>query len=581
MAKVKLRAYTSPTLILLAMDWPEGAEHADFLGFAIRRTPGFRGAAASWLTNRIGFDGPPADGSFLPSDKAPIQKFMWWDAQIDTADRGKKFRYEVWPVRGTRDNLARVDAAMRSIQVTLPRFVEGKIGTWFNRAVVSSQAFSRLLKDLDIATAADLTEAKERKLRTWLANGLETVIPDFLETTKDVSGAVYHLEDRFWVRPALAARQRDTALVYDARKVYDSDTKKYKDSPNLKVVEELEEQNDRLVFHPRTKARIMHNKLLAEVDGTGKARRVLCGSANFTSGGLATQANLLHVLDSPALAGFYLERITALQGDPKLATLAKIAKWSDWTTVDDAEMRVCFAPEKKDKRVAIGPIIEAIRKAKSSVVFCLFTPTDRELRNECFDAGDRGLMMFGLVNLISQPKNADAADGTGETLRADELARVELFHRSRNKKDVVGAGLFRRDEVPAGFLRELKTLPGSGGGKIPPVIIHHKFVVIDAEGDKPVIFTGSANMSNNSQYNNDENVLHIRGSKRLAAAYLAEFMRLYEHYRARADWARRQAEVAAGNPAPSTFRLTPDAAWAKKHFRQGSPEARARQAMAD
>jgi hypothetical protein len=99
-------------------------------------------------------------------------------------------------------------------------------------------------------------------------------------------------------------------------------------------------------------------------------------------------------------------------------------------------------------------------------VFCLFTPTDRELRNECFAAGDRGLMMFGLVNLISQPKNTDGADGTGETLRADELARVELFHRSRNKKDVVGGDLFRRDEVPAGFLGELKTLPGSGGGKI-------------------------------------------------------------------------------------------------------------------
>jgi hypothetical protein len=365
MAKVKLRAYTSPTLILLAMDWPEGAEHADFLGFAIKRTPGFRGAAESWLTNRIGFDGPPADGKFLPSDKAPIQKFMWWDAQIDTADRGKKFRYDVWPVRGTRNNLGRVEAATRSIQVTLPRFVEGKIGTWFNRAVVSSQAFSRLLKELKIAAAGDLTEAKERKLRTWLANGLETVIPDFLETTKAVSGAVYHLEDRFWVLPALGDRAKDTSLVYDARKVYDSTTKKYNDSPNIKVVGKLETENDRLAFHPRSKAKIMHNKLLVEVDSAGKARRVLCGSANFTSGGLTSQANLLHVLDSPALAGFYLERVTALQDDPKLATLAKIAKWSPWTTLGDAEMRVCFAPESENKRVAIGPIIDAIRRPRA------------------------------------------------------------------------------------------------------------------------------------------------------------------------------------------------------------------------
>ena len=32
------------------------------------------------------FHGPPPDGQFLPSDTAPIQKFLWWDAQIDTAE---------------------------------------------------------------------------------------------------------------------------------------------------------------------------------------------------------------------------------------------------------------------------------------------------------------------------------------------------------------------------------------------------------------------------------------------------------------------------------------------------------------
>src|SRR6266550_2010295 len=36
------RAYTSPTLVLLAMDWPAGKDFADFLGFAILRSPGFR-----------------------------------------------------------------------------------------------------------------------------------------------------------------------------------------------------------------------------------------------------------------------------------------------------------------------------------------------------------------------------------------------------------------------------------------------------------------------------------------------------------------------------------------------------------
>lgn len=66
--------------------------------------------------------------------------------------------------------------------------------------------------------------------------------------------------------------------------------------------------------------------------------------------------------------------------------------------------------------------------------------------------------------------------------------------------------------------------------------IHHKFIVIDAETGDPTIYTGSANLSNNSTHRNDENLLEIKGSPELARTYFAEFMRLYEHYRARALW---------------------------------------------
>ena len=41
-------------------------------------------------------------------------------------------------------------------------------------------------------------------------------------------------------------------------------------------------------------------------------------------------------------------------------------------------------------------------KATSSVVFCLFMPTDKALRDACFAVGDGGKMMFGLVNRIAK-----------------------------------------------------------------------------------------------------------------------------------------------------------------------------------
>jgi len=92
MANVVVRSYLSPTLVLLAMDWPDGANRQDFLGFSIRRSPGFRTDTNkvridnkdwNWLPNRIGFDGAAPEGRDFPSSDAPIQKFMWWDARID------------------------------------------------------------------------------------------------------------------------------------------------------------------------------------------------------------------------------------------------------------------------------------------------------------------------------------------------------------------------------------------------------------------------------------------------------------------------------------------------------------------
>ncbi len=148
--KVSVRSYVSPTLVLLAFDWPEAKGHNDFLGFAIRRTPGFlkpdgqTHEESSWLPNRLTFKGPVSDTqNDAPSNEAPIQKFMWWDARIDPQDRQHRFRYDVCPVSGTPQSLQVLSTNVGSCTVTLPAHIEDHVGTWFNRAVVGSQAFAR------------------------------------------------------------------------------------------------------------------------------------------------------------------------------------------------------------------------------------------------------------------------------------------------------------------------------------------------------------------------------------------------------------------------------------------------------
>lgn len=587
----KVRSYLSPTLVLLAFDWPDGATRSDFLGFAIRRTPGFLAAddrsreASSWLPNRITFDGPvSATKPDAPSNLAPIQKFMWWDARIDPADREKRFVYEVFPVVGTPESLRTLDDQAASCTLTLPAHVEDRIGTWFNRAVVSSQAFTRQVAALGLDPRRTPPAADALKLRTWLANDLEQTFASVFEGATRASSAVYHLTDRLWAVPAFEAfgnahGANALAVVYDSHTVREKG-KPAQPSPNQPVVDELAKLAQ---WYGRDKTHIMHNKFV--VTDAGDARtapaRLLAGSANFTTEGITEQANVLHLFESAALAKLYDDRARALAANPPVAATAALTTdagadpdngWSMPVTVGSAKIRACFSPEPRNRRLQIDTIVDTIRAAKHSVMFCLFMPTDQPLRDACFDAGDKGLMMFGLVNHISA-KSAEAAGNAqqaGQTLNTTELANLELYHRSKTNRDVIDAEYFSPATTPAGFEPELRLFPGEKAPPYAPVIIHHKFIVIDAEGDAPVVYTGSANMSNNSEHYNDENLLEIR-DKRIAGIYLAEFLRLYEHYRARAIGIEEQRQRRA-----TRLTLQPAHAWADKYYRAGSPEEKSR-----
>ncbi|AOL07787.1 MULTISPECIES: phospholipase D-like domain-containing protein [Burkholderia] len=585
---VSVRSYLSPTLVLLAFDWPDAASRSDFLGFAIRRTPGFWSADGktrapdSWLPNRLTFDGPAAHTQGdAPTDQAPIQKFMWWDARIDPQDRGAAFRYDVYPVVGTPANLQVLDAQAGVCDVVLPAHIEDGIGTWFNRAVVSSQAFAKQVAALGLAPNAAPSAAQALKLRTWLANDMEQVFAEMLDPASRAASAVYHLTDTLWALPAFEAFGRQhgeasLAIVYDAH----TTARKGKPplpSPNQPAVDALQ---GLATLAPRDKTHIMHDKfIVTDASSSAVPTRVLTGSANFTTEGLTEQANVLHAFDSPALAALYNDRAHALAGNPSIADTAKLSPgWSAPMTIGRAQVRLAFSPEPAGQRTEIDTIVAAIAAAKHSVCFCLFMPTDAALRDACFAAGDRGLMMFGLVNKINvgSATKADAGQQAGQTLDAATLANLELYHRNRDNHDVIDAEYFSPATVPQGFEPELRLFPGEPAPAFPPVVIHHKFIVIDAEGANPVIYTGSANMSRNSEQYNDENLLEIR-DQRIAAIYLAEFLRLYEHYRTRALTINAKQH---GTGAHAQLALAPDSSWAKKYYVAGSPEEKARIALA-
>jgi len=74
--------------------------------------------------------------------------------------------------------------------------------------------------------------------------------------------------------------------------------------------------------------------------------------------------------------------------------------------------------------------------------------------------------------------------------------------------------------------------------------IHTKFMLVDPLGPDPIVVTGSANFSAASTTDNDENMLVIRGNRRVADVYLGEYMRLWNHYAFR-EWVAKQATAPA------------------------------------
>ena len=274
----------------------------------------------------------------------------------------------------------------------------------------------------------------------------------------------------------------------------------------------------------------------------------------------------------------YFDRFELLKTNPTKANTTKNVGWSNTVSVGDAGIRVFFSPEKGrpgDPSALIETIVASIHAARSSVIFCLFTPTDEQLRQACFAVGDAGKMMFGLVNRIARTEPGVTPTNAGN-IPADQLAALELFHRSRNQQDTIGAEFFSAALTPAGFetrstFSPAKTHRLSPGDRASQVHRDRR------ETDSPVTYTGSANMSGNSVFNNDENLLEVKGSPRLAQIYLAETLRLYEHYRARARFIKFKQ---SSQPAPQAgFALEPDRRWADKHYTQGSAEFKARLRM--
>jgi phosphatidylserine/phosphatidylglycerophosphate/cardiolipin synthase-like enzyme len=247
-----------------------------------------------------------------------------------------------------------------------------------------------------------------------------------------------------------------------------------------------------------------HKVLIARHNGV--PFRVLTGSANFSVRGLYVQSNNILVFDSAEVAGLYARAFDqAWQDAPGFRKSPVASQWFPLPVDATPEGRVAFSPH-ADPGLSLSPIVNALNGARSSVLFAVM------------DLSGGGPVLQTLRGIADR----DGIFSYGITQTTKDFA----LYKPGSRRGVRIPFSFLSANVPAPFNKEW----AGGFGQV----IHHKFAVIDFNGDNPVVYTGSSNLAQGGERRNGDNLLELRGPA-IASLYAVEAIKMIDHYHFRAS----------------------------------------------
>ena len=543
---------------LLAFDLAD-ERRAGCLGFSIERTDVGTGDRR-WLPNSLRFLSDPQKEQ-VTTARAPLQKFRWGDY---TTEPGRLYRYRVVARYGTpADMIAQGLLAERPGGfdvipggVTLELRTEDNrseaTSIFFNRGAAASQAYVNKFGDND---PDDIPEALN-----WLSRGLEEGLVAFIAKADGpeyaLHGCVYEFEKPTPIQALKQAQGRgaEVHIVYHARSGGNTAEENKAAIASLGVTFQTT---------PRTKgSAIMHNKYLVllrkDAAGIPQAIAVWTGGTNWTEGGIYGQLNVGHAVYDPAVAARYEAGFQVLAQDLSIDdTQAK----NDVITpvpVNRAALQhgatPLFSPQNGLSMLDLyADICKTAKVLMVSAPFALH----QKIRDVLQSPTD-GAMRFML---------ADKEGSYGEKGEIDKL-NADLGNMAAVAKPYEGTKLadFQKRKLDRDRLMVDESFHHAG------IHIHSKIILADPFGPDPILVTGSANFSTNSTVANDSNVLVFRGDTAVTDVYVADFMRMFEHY-----WFRsRKDEKAEAN---QVFALKDTDAWSERYFTAGSREQRDRLAF--
>lgn len=549
------RAFAHNDVALIVWDFPAMIQNC--LGFAVIRIDdrGNETELPAW----VGFAGQTnANWQARTTRDWPVQKFSWKDL---TGEPGGTYTYRIIPRVGTPGKLRDAPATLQctSGPVTLTPERGRGFRAYFNRGILSSQFLTRQIpagKDgrPDFRVLQGRIDQPGDPLRQTLMGQVLDGFRWFF-SRPDANGplhaALYELNDPELLQLLFMNKDRMNLILSNTGA---------DDATNAASRQSLKEVGlCKLVDRMLASGHIGHNKFVVCSDKNDKGVAVLSGSMNWTDTALCAQSNNMLIIDSPAIAAGYLEYWNRLEADE--AAQDTPLRDADRTSpidaqVGDASVRIWFSPNTRQhtkparnppQPVDLGEVFDLMRAAKKAVLFLEFQPGSPSVLDVALEvANDAGAGVF-VRGAVTDPKAVQNFD-------------TELVHRPGQTGDVAVAAAAISDQFGYWQAELLKSSPGAHA------IIHDKIVVIDPTEPDCVVITGSHNQGYRASYNNDENLIIVRGNQALAQAYAVHVLDVYDHYRFRFQTQQKGAAAYDGLSATDT--------WQSKYFDKNDAASR-------
>ena len=312
---------------------------------------------------------------------------------------------------------------------------------------------------------------------------------------------------------------------------------------------------------------IQHNKFMVLLQGASKApKQVWTGSTNISDGGIYGQTNVGHWIRDAAVAKQYLAYWNLLSTDPGGLKGDSIAAAKPKNAAFIQAVEALGDPPLE--AVAIQPGMTSVFSPRSGLKVL-------EMYGKLLDSAQHSAcitLAFGINKVFKQPLAAHTAASALTFLLLEKrdaatVANADTFVALGARHNVYEAwGSYLKDPLSR-WARETST--SSLGLNTHVMYIHSKFLLKDPLSADPIVVTGSANFSNASTNDNDENMVIIRGNTRVADIYFTEFNRLFNHYYFRSVVEATKAQQAPGAAAPAartpTQFLEPTDIWLEKY----------------